>query len=107
MPATTFTKVHDGRSYGYSMTGPKWRCDVCGRTGYGLHGPYSWADSCRRGHLPCSWCGRMITVRLDGTARVHARCPERPTAATRLWVEAKDAKAAARVTHAIGDSEAS
>jgi hypothetical protein len=82
---TTFTKIHDGRSYGYSMTGPKWRCDVCGRTGYGdpnadrgrWRAPH-WSDGCKRGHSPCEWCGRQTVLRLDGTPRVHTRCPNRP-----------------------------
>ncbi|NYD43949.1 hypothetical protein [Nocardioides panaciterrulae] len=78
---TTFTNVHQGRYYGYSYSGPKWRCAVCGRTGYGdpaTAGRHHWSEACKRGHSPCEWCGRLLTLRLDGTPRVHARCPERP-----------------------------
>lgn len=85
MADTTFTLVHGGRMYGYRETGPKWRCDVCGRSGYGdphlarerRYGSH-WSDSCWRGHAPCPWCGRQLALRMDGTPRVHSRCPERP-----------------------------
>lgn len=83
MSGVSFTKIHDGRVYGYNETGPKWRCDVCSREGYGdpnvdRHRWVHWSDSCKRGHSPCAWCGRQLSLRKDGTPRVHARCPERP-----------------------------
>lgn len=94
MSDVTFTKIHDGRMYGWNETGPKWRCDVCGREGYGdpnadRRGWQHWSDGCKRGHSPCAWCGRQIMLRKDGTPRVHTRCPERPDEAEllRLVVE--------------------
>lgn len=93
----TFTLVHNGRSYGYSFTGPKWRCDDCGRTGYtnptaGEFRYSSWFDACKRGHSPCVWCGRVLSVRMDGTPRVHSRCPERPDEAELLRLLAAEVK---------------
>ena len=81
---TTFSRV---RGYGWNGTG-RWRCDVCGRRG--LTDPAQptcytqWFTGCQRGHSPCAWCGRQLTVRMDGTPRVHARCPERPDEAELL-----------------------
>lgn len=103
MSVEGFTKMHDGRWRGYSQSAPKWRCDVCERTGYGTSEyPYGanltsrhwgWAKSCLNGHAPCPWCGRQQALRKDGTPRVHSRCPERPDDAELLRLciaEAKD-----------------
>ena len=56
-------------------TSAKVACSVCGRRGY--RGG-TWQDVCRRGHKPCRWCGRPLVVLLDGSARLHARCPKHP-----------------------------
>ena len=104
-----FTKLHDGRSYGYSMTGPKWRCNTCHRTGYGTGStPWhqnwrgdaitNWSVACLRGHSPCPWCGRQLTLRMDGTPRVHARCPERPADVELLRVIGEEVKAEVRLS---------
>lgn len=69
-------------SPGFTYAGPRGTqvaCDVCGRRGYDRN---LWQDVCRRGHLPCSDCGRRLAVRLDGSARVHTRCPNRPEETT-------------------------
>ena len=101
MTEATFTKVHDGRSYGYSFSGPKWRCDICGRTGYGdpadTTWPGHWSTACKRGHSPCAWCGRQLTLLLDGTPRVHARCPDRPADTELLRTLAADVRRDARL----------
>lgn len=99
---TTFTQLHNGRTYGYSMTAPKWRCDVCGRSGYGdphaQRGHYGhWSDACKRGHSPCEWCGRQLTLRMDGTPRVHTRCPGRAPDAELLRRLAADVRADTRI----------
>lgn len=102
MDETTFTKIHDGRWYGYSQTGPKWRCDICRREGYG--DPHQdrgrfphWSNACKGGHSPCVWCGRQLTLRKDGTPRVHTRCPERPDEAELLRLLAAEVHADARL----------
>jgi hypothetical protein len=65
---------------GYGWTPDKYECTVCHRTGFGGDsGPGSWADSCLRGHAPCPWCGAILTVKKDGTPRVHTRCTKRPS----------------------------
>lgn len=106
MSADGFTKIHDGRAYGYSVTGPKWRCDTCGREGYGSDNgpagteptwPHGWAKSCLRGHAPCPWCGRDLSLRQDGTPRVHTRCPERPDDAELLRLVAAEVRHDARL----------
>jgi hypothetical protein len=80
---TRFTKVRDpyyGGAYGQTYHGTKWRCDMCGATGYGdENGPHNspWSEPHRRGHAPCDYCGRMLPLKLDGQPRVHTRCPER------------------------------
>lgn len=51
------------------------RCTVCGMRGYPGG---SWQVSHRRGHAPCPRCGRMLQVKLDGSARTHTRCPKVP-----------------------------
>lgn len=100
----TFSKVHDGRSYGYSYIGPKWRCDTCGRTGYSDGDPSErssnwkhWSDACKHGHAPCEWCGRQLTLRQDGTPRVHTRCPDRPSDAELLRLIASEVRHDARL----------
>lgn len=106
-PSVTFTQLHAGRSYGYSYTGPKWRCDVCDRTGYSDgdpndRDPSAWSGSwwfytCLRGHSPCPWCGTQLTVRLDGTPRVHSRCPDRPDDVELLRLVTAEARDVARL----------
>jgi DNA-directed RNA polymerase subunit RPC12/RpoP len=49
------------------------RCTTCGAKG--LPGG-RWQQAHRRGHKRCPRCGRQLTVKLDGTARVHTRCPK-------------------------------
>lgn len=100
----SFTQLHNGRYYGYSYTGAKWVCDVCGRSGYGdpnqdrgrWPGTH-WSDACKRGHSPCAWCGRQLTLLKDGTPRVHTRCPERPADAELLRTLAADVLKEARL----------
>lgn len=55
----------------------KWRCKVCGRTGYPSSGAYTpgWMANCLRGHAPCPKCGHMLTVLEGGRPRTHGRCP--------------------------------
>jgi hypothetical protein len=50
----------------------KVRCIACGATGYDGD---RWQDAHRRGHAPCPKCGKMLTVRLDGSPRTHTGCP--------------------------------
>jgi hypothetical protein len=49
-------------------------CGVCDARGFP---DGAWQDPHRRGHAPCPRCGRQLTVKLDGTPRVHTRCPRR------------------------------
>lgn len=75
---TRFEHVRTSWSRGYGYTADKWRCTVCGRDGYGSPtGPSPWSESCRRGHAPCPDCGRILSIRIDGQPRRHARCPNR------------------------------
>lgn len=99
MSAEGFTKTSNGGSYGYGWRNPKWRCDTCGRAGYGsdTEVPYSWAEACRVGHSPCVWCGRQLTLRKDGSPRVHSRCPERPDEAELLRLVITEARQDARL----------
>jgi hypothetical protein len=53
----------------------KLACTICGERGY-CDG--KWMARHRRPHVPCAWCGRRFPVKLDGTGRVHTRCPHRP-----------------------------
>lgn len=96
----TFTQIHAGRYYGYSYSGPKWRCDDCGRQGYGdPDAPWSghWSEACKRGHSPCVWCGKQLTLRIDGTPRVHSRCKERPDDAELLRLVAAEVRSNVRL----------
>ncbi|SDD41956.1 hypothetical protein SAMN04489747_0910 [Auraticoccus monumenti] len=83
---TRFTMVRPDRgwggAYGMQRRPPRWACQMCGREGLGDEtGPTGdWSQACRRGHAPCDWCGRMLTIKMDGQPRVHARCPERSPA---------------------------
>lgn len=98
-PCVTFTQIHAGRYYGYSYTGPKWRCDTCGKAGYGdpaQAGCHHWSAGCKRGHSPCPWCGRQLTLRMDGTPRVHNRCPTRPDDAELLRLTAAEVRRVSR-----------
>jgi hypothetical protein len=53
----------------------KVKCRVCGRNGWPNYGK-GWQAACLRGHAPCAnGCGRIWTVKLDGSAR---RCIGRP-----------------------------
>jgi hypothetical protein len=100
---TTMTRLRLGRSRGYGWSSPKWKCDVCERSGYGDDLiPGQWAMGCARGHEPCRWCGRQLTVLMDGGPRVHAGCKERPEDAQASWDEAKELVTVRRVTDAIG-----
>jgi len=58
----------------------RWVCNICETRG--LPGG-KWMETHRRGHAPCPRCGRQLTVKLDGTPRVHTRCPSKgPTWST-------------------------
>lgn len=75
----TYRLLHPAQDRGLSWSSERYECTVCHREGYGYDGkPYRWYESCARGHSPCAWCGRMLPVLKDGTARVHTRCPDRP-----------------------------
>lgn len=50
------------------------RCVVCGMRGYP---GCKWQEPHRRGHGSCPRCGGMQTLKLDGSARIHAHCPKR------------------------------
>lgn len=55
----------------------KVRCVVCDTRGY----PGGrWQVPHRRGHASCPRCGRMLSVKLDGSRRTHNRCPKREAA---------------------------
>ena len=56
----------------------KVKCSVCGASGYDTswNGAVAgWQKTHLRGHKPCGRCGRMMVVLLDGSTRVHTRCP--------------------------------
>lgn len=54
----------------------KFACTVCGRTGYNTYGG-GWQAQCLRGHALCArGCGRMLSVRKDGSPRTHPHCPQ-------------------------------
>lgn len=95
----TFTQISAGGAYGYRWRSPRWACDVCGRSGY--HDPATayrghWSEACKRGHSPCAWCGKLLTLRMDGTPRVHSRCDERPDDAELLRLLAAEVRADTR-----------
>jgi hypothetical protein len=93
-----FTKVSEGGSYGYRWRSPRWQCNVCRRTGYGIDDqPYTWSAACRNGHAPCPWCDQQLALRKDGTPRVHTRCPERPDDAELLRLIAMEVRQVARL----------
>lgn len=94
-PATAQRGYNPWSFYGYSGRPPgpseadaalfraipgsdKVECVVCGATGYPtIPGrECRWQRPHRRGHRPCLDCGRLLTVRLDGSARSHTRCPK-------------------------------
>lgn len=50
----------------------KVRCSVCWASGYP---GCTWTRKHLAGHRRCPDCGTWLTTRLDGTARVHTRCP--------------------------------
>jgi hypothetical protein len=93
-----FTRVQPEQSRGYGWSWAKWRCDTCGREGGGRNdGPFTWVQSCLNGHSPCAWCGQQLTLRKDGTPRVHTRCPERPDDAELLRLVAAEVRHDARL----------
>lgn len=55
----------------------KVECVVCRAKGYPStpRSESRWQRPHRRGHRPCLACGRQLTVKLDGSARRHSRCP--------------------------------
>lgn len=77
----------------FSVAGPesrKVKCDLCGSAGYGPVGrpplgyfSRSWMWTHMRGHRACRFCGRILTVLMDGSQRRHSHgCPTvRPAAA--------------------------
>lgn len=108
----TFTCTSVGGSRGgYGWTPPRWVCDTCARSGYGTdkhpHGANpdpdrwgnrtGWARTCLNGHAPCPWCARILTLRNDGTPRVHSRCNERPDDAELLRLVTAEARGIARL----------
>lgn len=101
---SVFTRHHEGKARGaYGWTSPKWSCDECGATGYGDQFlPAEWARAHARGHEPCPWCGALCTLRMDGTQRVHTRCPNRPEEVETVWLDAKDQLVTVRSTVAEG-----
>lgn len=99
---TTLTRTSEGGKYRYSP--PKWRCDVCGRTGCGdMLIPYEWASACARGHHPCPWCKQQLAVCHDDQPRVHARCRQRPESTSEEWCDAKAEHARVRLVVATGE----
>lgn len=97
----TFTKVSAGGAYGYRWRSPRWACNTCGRSGITDPGDAArrdqWFTACQRGHSPCVWCGRQLTLRKDGTPRVHARCPGRPDSTELLRLLAAEIRADVRL----------
>ena len=63
---------YDGAFAPVGVNSNKIRCTACGRTGYDVFG-YGWMVACLRGHVECKECGRVGSLRLDGTPRYH-RC---------------------------------
>jgi len=58
--------------------GGRLECTTCGARGWTYLDPRSWMAVHGRPHHPCPWCGRPLVTKLDGTPRVHTRCPNRP-----------------------------
>ena len=58
--------------------GRRVRCTVCLTMGYPGDDirPMPWQVPHVMGHAACPKCGRMLTLKLDGKPRTHARCPE-------------------------------
>jgi hypothetical protein len=78
--ATIVQHIKNAQDRGGHWTPDRWECVMCGHQGYGTATwPYSWADPHLRGHAPCQWCGAVLTVKRDGTPRVHSRCARRPS----------------------------
>ena len=61
--------------FAYPERSAKQECSVCGARGMATG---SWKNAHRRGHRRCPDCRRWLLVKLDGSARVHTRCPRRP-----------------------------
>jgi hypothetical protein len=59
---------------GFTLTrnGTRWACATCEATGL-PNG--DWMATHQRPHHPCPDCGRQLVSKLDGTPRVHTRCP--------------------------------
>jgi hypothetical protein len=55
-----------------SRSDVKLRCRTCGTQGWSGG---RWMNPHRKGHLPCPRCGGLLSVKVDGTARIHAKCP--------------------------------
>lgn len=55
------------------------RCKVDGQAGdyYDDDFHNGWMEPHIRGHLPCPKCGNLLSVKRDGSARTHAKCPPR------------------------------
>lgn len=101
---SVFTRTSEGGARGaYGWSSPRWICDECEATGYGdLFLPAEWARAHARGHEKCPYCGTLCTLRMNGTARVHTRCPNRPEEVERVWLDAKDNLLVTRRTVAEG-----
>lgn len=52
----------------------RWVCNTCEARGLPRG---KWMETHRRAHHRCPDCGRWQTAKLDGTPRVHTRCPNR------------------------------
>lgn len=62
----------------YSDNSPRWRCRVCGRTGYNTAAyDRGWMATCERGHTECPTCNKPLALLADGRPRRHGRCPGR------------------------------
>lgn len=61
-------------TFSYPPHSSRVECSECGARGFPGG---AWQDLHRRGHAPCPRCGRIFTVKLDGTPRIHTRCPRK------------------------------
>jgi ribosomal protein S14 len=54
------------------------RCKECGVEGYDVDSENSWKKTHLRGHAPCRWCGKQLSLLRNGKPRTHTLCPKRP-----------------------------
>jgi hypothetical protein len=60
-----------------TRNGTRWACSTCQVVGLP---DGRWMEHHRRPHHACPDCGRQLTAKNDGSARLHTRCPRRRTA---------------------------